>query len=102
MRRVILLLSVGCLPPSLRPSGACLSRGSSVLYKPQNAAEGDTPPGLRLFRCTLAHLSASMILRDAGHQESSGSYTAMGPSLAMAHRTPGSSRAMATVTPWAC
>jgi len=53
MRRVILLLSVGWVPPDLRPSGACLGLGSSILYKPRNAAEGDTTPGLRLFRCPL-------------------------------------------------
>ena len=48
-RRLILLLSVGWLPPYLPPSGACLCLGSSVLYKPLNAAEGYTKPGLRLF-----------------------------------------------------
>jgi hypothetical protein len=57
MRRLILLLSVGCLPPYVLPSGACLSLGSSILYKPPNAAEDYPKPGLRLFRCTLAHLS---------------------------------------------
>jgi hypothetical protein len=50
-RRLILLLSVGWVPPSLRPSGACLTRGSRILDKPPHAAEGDTKPGLRLFRC---------------------------------------------------
>ena len=53
MRRLILLLSVGWVPPYLRPSGACLSLGSSILYQPLNAAEGYTTPGLRLCRCTL-------------------------------------------------
>src|SRR5262249_41575543 len=53
-RRLILLISVGWVPPSLRPSGACLTRGSSVLSKPPHAAEGDTTPGLRLFPCPLA------------------------------------------------
>jgi hypothetical protein len=53
---LILLLSVGWLPPYLLPSGACLCLGSSVLYEPLNAAEGYTKPGLRLFRCTLANL----------------------------------------------
>jgi hypothetical protein len=52
MRRLILLLSVGWLPPDWPPSGACLARGSSVLYQPLHAAEGYTTPGLRLFRCT--------------------------------------------------
>jgi hypothetical protein len=31
-RRVILLRSVGCVPPALRPSGACLSRGTRVSF----------------------------------------------------------------------
>jgi hypothetical protein len=53
MRRLILLISVGWVPPYLHPSGACLCRGSSVLYQPHNAAEGSTKPGLCLFRCTL-------------------------------------------------
>ena len=34
MRRLILLISVGWLPPYLRPSGACLTLGSRVLYQP--------------------------------------------------------------------
>jgi hypothetical protein len=53
MRRLILLLSVGWLPPSLLPSGACLTLGTRLLYQPPHAAEGSTTPGLRLFRCTL-------------------------------------------------
>jgi hypothetical protein len=56
MRRLILLLSVGWLPPCLHPSGACLTLGTSVLYQPPHAAEGYTTPGLRLFRCTLEPL----------------------------------------------
>jgi hypothetical protein len=57
MRRLILLLSVDWLPPYLLPSGACLTLGSRILYKPHNAAEGYTKPGLRLFQCTLENLS---------------------------------------------
>jgi hypothetical protein len=53
MRRLILRLSVGWVPPDVRPSGACLGLGSSVLYQPLHAAEGDTTPGLRLCRCML-------------------------------------------------
>jgi hypothetical protein len=56
IRRLILLRSVGFIPPDLPPSGACLSLGSSILYSPLNAAEDDTTPGLRLFQCTLANL----------------------------------------------
>ena len=57
MRRLILLISVGWLPPYLLPSGACLTLGSSILYQPRNAAEGDPTPGLRLCRCTVENLS---------------------------------------------
>jgi hypothetical protein len=56
MRRLILLISVDWVPPYLRPSGACLTLGSSILYKPHNAAEDYTTPGLRLCRCTLENL----------------------------------------------
>jgi len=44
---LIVLLSVGWLPPSVRPSGAGLALGTRSLDKPLNAAEGDTTPGLR-------------------------------------------------------
>jgi hypothetical protein len=43
MRRLILLISVGWVPPSLHPSGACLGLGSSVLYQPRNTALGALP-----------------------------------------------------------
>jgi hypothetical protein len=49
MRRLILLLSVGWLPPDLHPSGACLYLGTSVADGTLNAIEGYTKPGLRLF-----------------------------------------------------
>jgi hypothetical protein len=61
MRRLILLISVGWLPPYLPPSGACLCLGSSVLSQPLNAVEGDTKPGLRLCRCTLGNLLSSWL-----------------------------------------
>jgi hypothetical protein len=47
-RRVRLRLSVGCLPPAGRPSGACRWLGSRVRYEPLNAAEGAPTPGRRL------------------------------------------------------
>jgi hypothetical protein len=50
IRRLILLLSVGCLPPYLHPSGACLSLGTSIPYGALNATEDYTQPGLRLFQ----------------------------------------------------
>ena len=51
-RRLILLLSVGWLPPSLPPSGACLGLGTSVLYQPLHAVEGCPTPGPRRGRWT--------------------------------------------------
>jgi hypothetical protein len=63
-RRLILLLSVGLIPPDVQPSGVCLALGSSILHQPLNAAEGDTTPGRRLFRCTLATLLRSSLSRD--------------------------------------
>jgi hypothetical protein len=56
MRRVILRLSVGWLPPYGLPSGAGLTLGSSVLSQPPHAAADDTKPGLRLFQSTLEPL----------------------------------------------
>jgi hypothetical protein len=50
---VILLLSVGWLPPAVLPSGACLPLGSRVLSQPLHAAESYTKPELRIFRCTV-------------------------------------------------
>ena len=61
MRRLILLISVGWLPPYLPPSGACLCLGSRVLSQPLNAVEGYTTPGLRLCRCTLGNLLSSWL-----------------------------------------
>src|SRR5215831_8850420 len=52
IRRLIRLLSVGWLPPSVPPSGACLSLGTSILDKPLNAIAGSPTPGLRLCQCT--------------------------------------------------
>jgi hypothetical protein len=78
-RRLILLISVGWVPPYLCPSGARLTLGSSLLYQPRNAAQGDPTPGLRLFRFTLVNLSelnasawcvlsrAVLVSRDDGH-----------------------------------
>ena len=61
MRRLILLLAVGGLPPSVRPSGACLCLGSSVLSPPLNAVEGDTTQGRRRCRCTVVHLLSACL-----------------------------------------
>ena len=50
MQRLILLISVGWLPPYWRPSGACLYLGTSMPYGSLNAVEGYTKPGRRLFQ----------------------------------------------------
>ena len=62
IRRLILLLSVGWVPPYLHPSGACLNLGTSVPVGALNAAEGYTKPGLRLFQCTLGNLLTEFIV----------------------------------------
>ena len=93
MRRVILLISVDWVPPSLRPSGACLTLGSRVLYQPRNAAEGSTTPGLRLCRGPLDNRLSSGV-----HPLIYWTYSVTGTSLAMAPMQPASARAMATVT----
>src|SRR2546427_10040748 len=97
-RRLILLLSVGWVPPYLHPSGACLNLGTRVPVGPLNAAEGYTKPGLRLFQCTLANLLSSSFTRQRSRERSWGLYRVRGTSLAMAHTQPTNSRAMATVT----
>src|SRR5687767_5355778 len=94
---MILRLSVGFIPPDWHPSGACLHLGSSILYQPLQAAEGDTTPGLRLCRCTLGTFSVG-----GGIHALLWSEGVTGTSLAMAHMKPASSRAMATVTTLAC
>ena len=45
MRRLLLLISVGWLPPYLPPSGACLTLGSSMPEGSLNAIEGYTKTG---------------------------------------------------------
>jgi hypothetical protein len=101
-RRLILLLSVGWLPPYLHPSGACLYLGPSIPAGSLNAAEGYTKPGLRLFSCTLAHLLKTLHTWKRSHTRSVELYRERGTSLAMAHMKPASSRAMATVTILTC
>src|SRR5437667_9098372 len=88
IRRLILLLSVGWVPPYLHPSGACLNRGTSVPVGPLNAAEGYTKPGLRLFSCTLAYLLTVLHTRTWSRTWSVGRYRLLGTSLAMAHTKP--------------
>src|SRR5712691_735362 len=101
-RRLILLLSVGWVPPYLHPSGACLNLGTSIPVGSLHAAEGYTEPGLRLFSCPLVHLRNGFRTRTGSQKRSWGLYRVMGTSLAMAHTKPTSSRAMATVTTLAC
>src|SRR6266436_9636436 len=103
IRRLILLLSVGWVPPYLHPSGACLNLGTSIPVGSLNAAEGYTKPGLHLFQCTLANLLKNLLrTRTWSQKRSVGFYRVRGTSLAMAHTKPTNSRAMATVTTLAC
>jgi hypothetical protein len=67
------------------------------LSKPLHAAEGDTQPGLRLFPMHLGNR-----LNDRWNWNAPGLSGVTGTCVAMAHRNPASSRAMATVTTWAC
>src|SRR5437773_11970652 len=83
-RRLLLLLFVGWLPPSLHPSGACLTLGTSVPIGSLNAAEGDTTPGLRLFSCPLGNLLNLSRTKKPSHTWSGGLYCVIGTSLAMA------------------
>jgi len=62
MRRLLLLLSVGWLPPYVHPSAACLILGTSLLYQSPHAAEDDPTPGLRLCRCTWEPLRVARFL----------------------------------------
>ena len=98
MRRVILLISVGWLPPSVRPSGACLILGSSMPEGSLNAVEGDTNTGAAPLPM---HVGKPSEFRVKG-QSVFWPYGVTGSSLAMAHRKPTNSRAMATVTTLAC
>jgi hypothetical protein len=84
-RRLITLRSMGWLPPDVRPSGACLTRGTSLpagLFTPsrvaphRGGASADRP--WKPFRLFLSGVT--------------------GTCLAMAPRKPASSRAMATTT----
>jgi hypothetical protein len=61
MRRLILLIPVGWVPPYLPPSGACLCLGSRVLSQPRNAIAGATTPGRRLCRCTVGNLLSAWL-----------------------------------------
>ena len=50
LRRLILLRSVGWLPPDLRPSGACLSLGSRACFRLVTTSRITLIPGLRRIR----------------------------------------------------
>ena len=95
-RRVITLLSVGWLPPSLPPSGAGLMRGTSG---PVGLL---TPPRVTPHRGGVSadgreHLGA-LGLHTSSHFYACG---VTGMCLAMAHRKARTARAMATTTCWA-
>src|SRR5262245_22043498 len=96
-RRLIRLLSVDWVPPDWPPSGACLALRTRIPEGSLNAVEGDTIPGLRLFRCTWGNL-----LRSSCERDPSGADDVTGICLARAHMNPINSRAIATTTCLAC
>src|ERR671911_1215436 len=75
MRRLILRLSVGWLPPYLPPSGACLTLGSSMPLGSLNAVEGYTTTeaaslpmhvgNLRHYSCTRDGSFGLMVLEES-------------------------------------
>jgi hypothetical protein len=95
-RRLITLLSVGWLPPSLPPSGACLMRGTSV---PCGLI---TPPRVTPHRGCVSSDSGWQPLTCASTRRPLYAFGAPATCLAMAHMQARNARAMATTTGWAC
>src|SRR5262245_3975369 len=58
-RRVILLLSVGWLPPDLPPSGACLHLGTRILLQASERHRGVYQPGAASVLMHVGHLLSS-------------------------------------------
>jgi hypothetical protein len=98
MRRLILLISVGWVPPSLGPSGACLTLGSSMPEGSLNAVEGYTNTGAAPLPMHVGKPAELWVNGPSVFWP----YGVTGTSLAMAHIKPTSSRAIATVTTLAC
>ena len=97
IRRLILLISVDWVPPDLRPSGACLTLGTSMpvgLLTPTRVAphRGGVSSDARWKLATLFVQWPSVLW----------TYGVTVTSLAMAHMKPTSSRAIATTTWFAC
>ena len=88
---------MGWLPPSWRPSSACLALGTRVFFQPLHAVEGCTTPGRRLFRWT----GLTLVTWIWGLSTVS-VYGVSGTSWAIAHINARSARAMATTTWVAC
>jgi hypothetical protein len=94
-RRLIMLLSVGWLPPDVRPSGASLALGSRV------ACSLCTPSRVPPNRgCVSADAQAKPQDNDCEHSMVV-RYGVSGTAWAMAHIQARSSRALATTTGWA-
>jgi len=92
-RRLIRLIAVDRVPPDVRPSGACLRLGASMLslFTPSRGAPhrgGVSCPGMALRSLCSRPPGAG-----TGH---------LGTSLAIAHRKATSALAMPTTTWWAC
>jgi hypothetical protein len=80
MRRLILLLSVGWVPPYLRPSGACLTLGSSMPEGSLNAVEGYTKTGAASLPMPVGTFPSCTVLCDACYRDPSWSYGVSGTS----------------------
>src|ERR671922_1522225 len=92
-RRLILLISVGWVPPDLRPSGACLDLGTRVsfsLLTPSRVAPN------RGCASSDRHGKPAVLLVQG--RAVCGTYGVTGTCLAIAHIKPTSSRAIATTT----
>jgi hypothetical protein len=87
----ILLASVGCLPPSRHASPVPASSRRRGFHHPR-AAPVPRPVG---------PLPSGTVRREGDHHEPTASYATRGPSVAMAHSHPVSSRAMAPGPTWA-
>jgi len=61
-RRLILLLSVGWVPPYLHPSGACLSLGTSILIQASERRRGLHRTGAASFPMHVGNLPRSGLI----------------------------------------
>ena len=97
IRRLLLLVDVGWLPPDWHPSGACLTRGTRVsfsLFTPSRVAPHRG--------CASSDSHGKPAVLWVQGRSVCGTDGVTGTCLAIAHRKPTSSRARATTTWLAC